>query len=202
MALIRCPECNKNISESANSCPGCGWHLTPEEVVEIKEKQEAQQKKVRLGCLVIVAIFVALLVIGSLFDKNQPSNPTNAVVAPSPGSRGNDNTPEMRQLLVKRLNEDSQFRDRLMTKQYVNLVSLDGALFAAVEGNLPTFVMYSDMSKVRGFKDNDPDTTSYFCIYITGMIDQSTLREFGFKQIVFGDSAHHISCQVIAQPSH
>jgi hypothetical protein len=86
MALIQCPECKKNISETAANCPKCGWHLTPEKVLKIKAQQaeeQAQQQKVHdflhkpmtgKGCLVIVAIFVGLIIIGVVSDKNQPSN--------------------------------------------------------------------------------------------------------------------------------
>lgn len=73
MALIQCPECKKMVSETADSCPKCGWHLTPENVLNIKE----QQKKRGIGCLVIIAIFVALMIFA---NKNEPSNPTHAVV--------------------------------------------------------------------------------------------------------------------------
>ncbi len=81
MTLIQCPECKKNISETAVNCPKCGWHLTPEQVSKIKENQEARRKKNGLGCLVIVAIFVVLLIIANQSSKqNEPSNPTHAVV--------------------------------------------------------------------------------------------------------------------------
>ena len=36
MALIPCPECKKRISETAESCPKCGYELTPEKVEEVK----------------------------------------------------------------------------------------------------------------------------------------------------------------------
>ncbi len=29
MALIRCPECNREISDKAENCPGCGYPLRP-----------------------------------------------------------------------------------------------------------------------------------------------------------------------------
>jgi hypothetical protein len=29
MALITCPECNKEISDTAKSCPSCGYELKP-----------------------------------------------------------------------------------------------------------------------------------------------------------------------------
>jgi flagellar basal body-associated protein FliL len=38
MALISCPECNKEISEFAPSCPNCGFPLTPEKVALIKNE--------------------------------------------------------------------------------------------------------------------------------------------------------------------
>jgi len=38
MALISCPECKKQISETASACPNCGFHLTPDKKVEIKRK--------------------------------------------------------------------------------------------------------------------------------------------------------------------
>ena len=31
MALINCPECNKQISDKANSCPNCGYPISPSE---------------------------------------------------------------------------------------------------------------------------------------------------------------------------
>lgn len=81
MTLIQCPECKKNISETAVNCPKCGWHLTPEQVSKIKGNQEARRKKNGLGCLLIVAIFVVLLIIANQSSKqDEPSNPTHAVV--------------------------------------------------------------------------------------------------------------------------
>ncbi len=34
MAMIQCPECNKEISDQARSCPGCGYPLRPDPAVE------------------------------------------------------------------------------------------------------------------------------------------------------------------------
>ncbi len=65
MALIQCPECNKNISETADSCPKCGCQLTPEKVLAAKQKQKEQL----LGWLVIAAIVVVLAVIASIFNN-------------------------------------------------------------------------------------------------------------------------------------
>lgn len=45
MALIICPECKRQISETASSCPNCGYQLTPEIISEIKEKGLDKHKK-------------------------------------------------------------------------------------------------------------------------------------------------------------
>ena len=45
MALICCPECKRQISETATSCPNCGYQLIPEIIAEIKEDSLERQKK-------------------------------------------------------------------------------------------------------------------------------------------------------------
>ena len=37
MALIKCPECGKEISDKAVSCPHCGFPISKEEVKDINE---------------------------------------------------------------------------------------------------------------------------------------------------------------------
>ena len=66
MALIKCPECGKQISDKAESCPNCGYRIesTIEEKKEIPStiKQEAKEidKKISI-CYAIVAVLVVLL---------------------------------------------------------------------------------------------------------------------------------------------
>lgn len=40
MALITCPECQKRISQKAETCPGCAFKMTPEVLAECLQKQE------------------------------------------------------------------------------------------------------------------------------------------------------------------
>lgn len=40
MALIKCPECGKTVSDSAKACPECGFG-----VAEYFEKQKKKQKE-------------------------------------------------------------------------------------------------------------------------------------------------------------
>lgn len=43
MALIKCPECRKEISEKAVSCPNCGFQLSEEIVLKIKADESIQK---------------------------------------------------------------------------------------------------------------------------------------------------------------
>lgn len=38
MALIRCPECHKKISESAQICPHCGFSFKEEDLEKYKKR--------------------------------------------------------------------------------------------------------------------------------------------------------------------
>jgi len=70
MAMITCPECKKKISESADSCPNCGYQLTPEKIAEIKKKEQQALKGYGIGCLsVVIVIVVFFIYLISLPDK-------------------------------------------------------------------------------------------------------------------------------------
>lgn len=85
MALIKCPECGKeNVSDSAESCPDCGYNikahfekLKQEEQMEkgdCKEKNKKEKPPLYLICiivlLVIVAIFYAIYQNGKCEGRN------------------------------------------------------------------------------------------------------------------------------------
>ena len=65
MAMITCPECKKKISETADSCPKCGYQLTPEKIAETKKKEQQALKGCGIGCLSVIVIFVVFYMIGS-----------------------------------------------------------------------------------------------------------------------------------------
>jgi hypothetical protein len=90
MALIKCPECQKEISDSAPSCPSCGYVLKGK--VESSAKPEKPKKK--RGCLTVVIIILLFLVVAGIMgndskDKSassslpnqSPSQPTQASAA-------------------------------------------------------------------------------------------------------------------------
>lgn len=64
MALIKCPECNKEISEFAKTCPSCGY--------KIKSPKQKKRNKVNLGIILLVAtVCIGVIVIYSINKRNQ-----------------------------------------------------------------------------------------------------------------------------------
>lgn len=58
MALITCPECKKEISDQAKSCPHCGYKLP-----KTKKTLSTHQKK--KGVIVIIGVLLALAIVGA-----------------------------------------------------------------------------------------------------------------------------------------
>ena len=65
MALIRCPECNREISEQAAACPGCGYPLVRKATDEVEEKLAAAKARDRLFLrrtgLILLGLIVLIL---------------------------------------------------------------------------------------------------------------------------------------------
>ena len=57
MAMIKCPECGKEISDTARSCPDCGWENSTIRGAEIKS---SRGRKLGTG-VIIFGVFVLLL---------------------------------------------------------------------------------------------------------------------------------------------
>ena len=60
MALIQCPECKKQISDTAESCPQCGYKFTPGQAEEIKAKSLKNNtiQNIFLLLVGIISIFI------------------------------------------------------------------------------------------------------------------------------------------------
>ena len=56
MALITCPECNREVSDQAKLCPHCGYKLPRTK----KELSPIQKKKLALVIVGVVLVFVAI----------------------------------------------------------------------------------------------------------------------------------------------
>lgn len=59
MALIKCTECGKEISDKAATCPNCGCPVTHELPNELKQSTNSNSRKKSTGCLIIFIIFGA-----------------------------------------------------------------------------------------------------------------------------------------------
>lgn len=79
MALITCPECKNQISETAENCPKCGYKITPEKVAEIKQQSKKFNKGCGIGCLIIIAI-IAIGVLINLLSSSDTQKSTNQIV--------------------------------------------------------------------------------------------------------------------------
>jgi hypothetical protein len=92
MGLVKCPECQKKISEFAKNCPNCGYRISPERLTEIKDRQQTEQKNLGIGILVIVVIvlFFYLKNSGSIDTYEDNSSST---VSPSYSTPSTTNTP-------------------------------------------------------------------------------------------------------------
>ena len=74
MALIKCPECNHDVSDTAESCPNCGFSLSsiidegfePEYTTlsEVKKKGSGQSFIFLIGSIILLAIGVPLVAAG------------------------------------------------------------------------------------------------------------------------------------------
>lgn len=58
MALIKCPECKKSVSESASSCPKCGYPLSPEVVAKIKKSKRFSNLVAFVIVVCVIAYFM------------------------------------------------------------------------------------------------------------------------------------------------
>lgn len=67
MALIKCPECGKQISDQAESCPNCGYPIHGskdlKEVVEIQKTIQKIEKAKKTKNILIGSLIAAILII-------------------------------------------------------------------------------------------------------------------------------------------
>ena len=68
MALMPCPECRRRISETAESCPSCGYTLTLAEVTKIKEIRRKRSTWL-IGSIVFLASLVVIAILAGLYSR-------------------------------------------------------------------------------------------------------------------------------------
>ncbi|MBE6443171.1 MAG: zinc-ribbon domain-containing protein [Alphaproteobacteria bacterium] len=64
MALIKCNECGKEISESADMCPHCGFSLKKYKEQLEQDKKYKNDEKYRKGCLYFILFVIMFFIIG------------------------------------------------------------------------------------------------------------------------------------------
>jgi hypothetical protein len=79
MALIACPECKRKVSESAASCPKCGWKVTPEYLAQHR-RERARAKKLEA---IVGAALVGLFLIGAIVGPNAKTSSRSRSAAPA-----------------------------------------------------------------------------------------------------------------------
>lgn len=67
MAITQCPDCGKDVSTAAPTCPGCGHPFRRGPVQVVTEVRAGQHRDLKIGAGVIVAAIIILpLLIGLL----------------------------------------------------------------------------------------------------------------------------------------
>jgi hypothetical protein len=66
MALIKCPECSNDVSDTALSCPKCGYGLKSQKPIKVEVEQKSSSSGIwgTVGCL--LAVLILLVIIGML----------------------------------------------------------------------------------------------------------------------------------------
>lgn len=64
MALIDCPECGKQVSDAAKSCPGCGYPISSNDRQIREKKPQSIKSYMPMICVTIAVVFV--IIVGKL----------------------------------------------------------------------------------------------------------------------------------------
>lgn len=87
MAMIKCPECGKDISSSAEKCPNCGYPMSGKQKENTVHQQAPKKKK---GILSKIFIFIiACCIIGAVFGKKEPTDSPTSNAKTSTSSDSN-----------------------------------------------------------------------------------------------------------------
>jgi type II secretory pathway pseudopilin PulG len=161
MALIKCPECSKEISDKVKNCPHCGYPLKenegdPQKVevssISFKSKDPTKRKKIITGIVVVL-----IIIIGAVFIINYQQTKAEEQAA--------------LELEEQQRQERNQYIDSL------NLVT-DTMYFAASEAenllNLTARVWFNTI-----YQESDPETNKY------------TIKEFYYEDGKTSYSDYH-----------
>ena len=68
MALIKCPECGKEISDAAESCPNCGYPIKGQQQIGDSDGlgKGQETKKLKTVLFIVVGIILVVIVCGGI----------------------------------------------------------------------------------------------------------------------------------------
>lgn len=83
MALLKCPDCGGNVSDSAPACPHCGRPMSAATPVPPSSPPKAVKPvKKNSGCATFLAGGIALVALYSVFGGHSGGSPSSASAAP------------------------------------------------------------------------------------------------------------------------
>lgn len=177
MALIKCPDCSKDVSDIAPSCPHCGRPIadspgltlrTGEQSVPEKTKtgprgQSPKEQKRRSGCLTILLVLFGLGLLSSLVKDSdrerstQPSRSSASTPSPSKGAWLN--------ITVEKTEYSSGFFEVVGTvKNTGDVAAFSPTIVLKVYDSSGKTLLAEDKSWPAGqlFKKMEPGTTAAF----------------------------------------
>lgn len=74
MAIIKCAECEHQISSKAESCPNCGYPINKKKLI-VKQRQGCFMTSLNIGCLgfIILVLFFAIAIYNNKYFKSNPN---------------------------------------------------------------------------------------------------------------------------------
>ncbi len=164
MALINCPECNKDVSEKADSCPNCGYPIrneviekniqvdntSPDEQVDSSSLLEYANKNRVIAAIVGVSMVVVLILIFVISSLSSLS----------------ENDKKAFDMILKASDE---FKDPSSVRLVSGSFSEDGTLCCVI-------------SATNGFGAR---VTSYYRIYESGFSYKTEYPDSSFKKTDF-----------------
>jgi RNA polymerase subunit RPABC4/transcription elongation factor Spt4 len=131
MALIKCKECGREVSDKANNCPNCGCPVDDRQeswsdnidMVTPTYNQYNQKPKKGHGCLIGVIIFFAVIAVSITVGLNMNDNIQKEVSGVSDKSE------------YITMDEYDQIETGMSYKKVVKIIGSDGELSSKVDSN-------------------------------------------------------------------
>jgi len=165
MGLVKCPECGKEISDKANSCPSCGCPIDQKKAApsqkEVPQLQDGSRKvKKGGGCLSkIIAFFIVMAVIGAVIvliqgpNKDKESNRDDSKAKSQEGDKVQEEANTEEETKRNALELDAIIWDAL-----VNSVKAHNELMEVMqkygEGSVDTLDLYNTCEKIEEYQYN------------------------------------------------